>query len=190
MFSDSKTYEKTYETLDYYGMHAFGKIMSYTQPIINSVWGSYFEISEIVPGVYISDFSSACETEKLKELGITHIITVMAGVPEMYPESFKYYTIDVCDRKYVDLKPWFNPCSEFMDDAIKTNGKVLVHCQRGASRSATIVAAYLISKKGYTCTKAVGLMKERRTCVNPNDGFVQQLTDYEKEFLENNKENK
>jgi hypothetical protein len=179
MFSDSKKYEETYQNLEYYGMHAFGKIMSYTQPIINSVWGSYFEISEIIPGVYISDFSAACETEKLKDLGITHIVTVLAGVSEMYPDKFKYYTIDICDRKYADLTPYFDPCSEFIDEAIKNGGKVLVHCQRGASRSATIVAAYLISKKDYTCDKAINLMKERRTCVNPNDGFVQQLSEYE-----------
>jgi hypothetical protein len=177
MFSNPKNYEN----LEYYGMHAFGKIMSYTQPIINSVWGSYFEISEIIPGLYISDFSSACEIEKLKEIGITHIITVFAGVGEMYPDQFKYYTIDVCDRKYVDLSYTFNPCSEFIDEALKTGGKVLVHCQRGASRSATIVAAYLISKKKFTCDKAISLMKERRTCVNPNDGFIQQLEQYEKD---------
>jgi hypothetical protein len=175
------TNSKTYETLDYYGMHAFGKLMSYTQPIINSIWGNYFEISEIIPCVYISDFSSACEIDKLKEFGITHIITVMAGVPEMYPNIFKYYTIDVCDRKYVDLKQWFNQCSEFIDNAIQNNGKVLVHCQKGVSRSVTIVAAYLISKKGYTYSKAINIMKEKRTCVNPNDGFREQLMEYEKE---------
>jgi protein-tyrosine phosphatase len=187
MFSDSKKYEETYKNLEYYGMHAFGKIMSYTQPIINSVWGSYFEISEIEPGVYISDFSSACETEKLKDLGITHIITVFAGVGEMYPELFKYYTIDVCDRKYVDLTIQFDPCSEFIDEAIKSGGKVLVHCQKGASRSATIVAAYLINKRSFTLERALNLMKERRACVNPNGGFVQQLAEYEKKCIINKK---
>jgi protein-tyrosine phosphatase len=178
-----------YETLDYckknveyYGLKGIGKLISYTQPVMNSIWGSCFEINEIVPGVFISDFSSACETEKLKDLGITHIVTAILGVDEMYPDLFKYHMVDICDRKYYDIKMHFNACSEFIEDAIQSGGKVLVHCLKGASRSAALVAAYLIAKKNYTCTAAIGLMKEKRKAVNPNDGFIQQLMDYEQEI--------
>jgi hypothetical protein len=172
------------ENNDYYGlgalsMNLFGKIMSHVQPAINSVWGNYFEISEIIPNLYIGDFSSACDTEKLKGLGITTIITVFAGVGEMYPHLFKYRIIDICDRKYVDISMHFDPTSDYIENSLKSNEKILVHCQKGASRSATIVAAYLIKKKGYTSERAIQTIKEKRSCVCPNSGFIKQLNDYE-----------
>lgn len=178
---NSETLDYCKKNVEYFTLKGWGKVISYAQPVINSVWGSNFEINEIVPGVFISDFSSACETDKLKDMGITHIVTAISGVNEMYPDLFKYHTIDICDRKYYDIKKHFNSCAEFIDDAIKQNGKVLVHCLKGASRSAAIVAAYLISKKNYTCAFALGIMKEKRKVVNPNDGFVQQLMEYEQE---------
>jgi protein-tyrosine phosphatase len=177
-----ETLESVGKNLEYYGLKFWGKTLSYAQPMFNTMWGNCFEINEIIPGLYISDFSSACEKQKLKEIGITHIITALTGVNEMYPDLFKYYTIDICDRKYYDIKTNFTPCAEFINDALKDGGKVLVHCWKGASRSAAIVAAYLIAKKEYTCVSAVNLMKERRSCVNPNEGFIQQLMEYENEI--------
>jgi protein-tyrosine phosphatase len=182
MFSNI-TDNENYKKVESIGLKGWGKLISFAQPVINSVWGSCFEINEITPGIFISDFSSACEIEKLQDLGITHIVTAFSGVDEMYPDKFKYCTIDVADRKYHDIKMHFNHCSQFIDDAINGGGKVLVHCWKGASRSAAIIAAYLISKKNYTYASALSLMKEKRGCINPNEGFSQQLMEYEQEIL-------
>lgn len=181
MFNDNKIYEN----IEHNSLYYIGKVITYTQPLINKYWGCYFEINEIIENLYISDFSSACDKEKLQELGITHIVCVIAGVDKIYPDTFTYYTINICDRNHVDIKNYFNECSEFIDNAIKNGGKVLVHCKCGISRSSTMIGAYLISKKEYTAEKAIQLMKEKRNCVNPNDGFIKQLQDYEKEIKKN-----
>lgn len=182
ILSNPKTME-TFENIEYGVMYSCGKVMSYTQPTWNKVWdyvcGNEFKVNEIVSGVYISDFYSACDKEKLVDLGITHIVTAIAGVEPMYPDLFSYYNIDVCDRKYSDIKVHFGKCSDFINNAIKNGGKVLVHCKCGVSRSATMVAAYLISKQNYTPRQAIDLMKGRRECINPNDGFIKQLVEYE-----------
>lgn len=175
-----------YENLEQKGMFLIGKFISYTQPLVNKYWGNYFEINEIIENLYISDFSSACDKNKLKSFGITHIVTVIAGVDKMYPDDFEYYTIDICDRNYVDIQNYFDECSDFIDDALKNGGRVLVHCKCGISRSATMIAAYLISKKKYTSEKAINLMKEKRNCVNPNEGFTKKLIDYESEITKKN----
>jgi hypothetical protein len=177
--------DKLYENLEQNGMYYIGKVISYTQPIINKYWGNYFEINEIIENLYISDFSSACDKDNLKSFGITHIVTVIAGVDKMYPDDFEYYTINICDRNYVDIQNFFDDCSNFIENALQNGGKVLVHCKCGVSRSATMVGAYLISKKKYTSERAIKLMKEKRNCVNPNDGFTKQLNDYENKIKNN-----
>jgi dual specificity phosphatase 12 len=57
-----------------------------------------------------------------------------------------------------------------------------VHCVRGASRSATIVAAYLIYKKGASVNDTLELLKSKRKQAKPREGFVNQLEMYEKEL--------
>ena len=62
----------------------------------------------------------------------------------------------------------------------------------GVSRSATAVIAYLIRFKGLTADKAYDLVREKRTIASPNDGFLNQLKKYERQFirLEENEEEK
>ena len=48
----------------------------------------------------------------------------------------------------------------------------------GISRSATVVAAYLIYRHGLTPSQALQWIKFQRSISNPNSGFRQQLEDY------------
>ena len=60
--------------------------------------------------------------------------------------------------------------------------KVFVHCQAGASRSAAVALAYLMAEEGLKLSKAVELMRAKRE-ICPNDGFIQQLIDFEVKLL-------
>jgi hypothetical protein len=168
-----------YENIEHYGMYLCGKVLSYTQPLINTYTKPKFEINEVYNNVFIGDFASACNYEELQKCGITHIVTVIVGVGKMYPHLFTYHVIDICDRTYTNIKLHFDNCSDFIDSAIKSEGKVLIHCQKGVSRSATIVAAYLIKKQNFTTDDALAKIKSVRDCINPNDGFIEQLREYE-----------
>ena len=57
--------------------------------------------------------------------------------------------------------------------------KVLVHCKMGISRSAATVTAFAMKEYQMSLKEALAHVKERRSVVNPNDGFVAQLRDYE-----------
>ena len=48
---------------------------------------------------------------------------------------------------------------------------VLVHCGAGVSRSAALVIAYLMRRFAWNAAKARRHCHERRSLVNPNDGF-------------------
>ena len=49
--------------------------------------------------------------------------------------------------------------------------KVLIHCNVGASRSASIVIAYYILIKGQSFEEALDFVLSKRACVKPNPGF-------------------
>ena len=52
---------------------------------------------------------------------------------------------------------------------------MLVHCAAGVSRSASVVVAYLMYKKGLSLDDALDFVKSKRECVDPNFGFREQL---------------
>lgn len=58
----------------------------------------------------------------------------------------------------------------------------MVHCLAGVSRSVSLVLAYLIKHRGMGYCDAYDLIKGRRKIIHPNDGFIQQLKKFEREF--------
>lgn len=69
---------------------------------------------------------------------------------------------------------------EFIESGKRENGKVLIHCEKGISRSSTITIAYLIWKKKMTQQNAFTLVKKRRSIIDPNFGFLVQLANFYK----------
>ena len=77
----------------------------------------------------------------------------------------------------------FECAHEFIDNAFdgSKENKVLVHCRVGRSRSSTIVISYLM-KQGMMLEKAVKLVKSKRSIIEPNCGFMDQLEKYQEEL--------
>lgn len=70
--------------------------------------------------------------------------------------------------------------SIFKDNAKNDNGKVLVHCKKGISRSTTIVMAYLLKKNKDENTKLepqeiLDKLQEKRRIATPKANFIYQL---------------
>lgn len=61
----------------------------------------------------------------------------------------------------------FLPTFKKLDEAFEGRKKTLVHCHGGASRSPTLLAAYIIWKFDVTVDQAIAYMRARRYCVNP-----------------------
>ena len=64
---------------------------------------------------------------------------------------------------------------EYIDTALKSGGRVLVHCSQGVSRSATLVIAYLMWRSGSSYDEVFSQVKQARGVANPNIGFTCQL---------------
>lgn len=56
---------------------------------------------------------------------------------------------------------------------------VLVHCQMGVSRSASVLAAFLMSRFQKNADEVLDHMTQRRSCVDVNPGFYEQLKSWE-----------
>ncbi len=78
---------------------------------------------------------------------------------------------------------YFDECFQFIQTGLSEGG-ILVHCNAGASRSVTIVAAYLMKTERIKLGDILQEMKAKRPCVQPNAGFMVQLQEYEKTIFE------
>uniref|UniRef100_A0A1J3I921 Dual specificity protein phosphatase 1B n=1 Tax=Noccaea caerulescens TaxID=107243 RepID=A0A1J3I921_NOCCA len=138
------------------------------------------DLSQIQQGLFIGSVAEANNKDLLKSSNVTHILTIAVALAPPYPDDFVYKVIEVVDRSETDLTVYFDECFSFMEQAIQSGGGVLVHCFMGISRSVTIVVAYLMKKHGMGYSKAMQLVRSRRSQACPNLGFVSQLQLFEK----------
>lgn len=103
--------------------------------------------------------------------------------------GFEYKTFPLRDIPGEQIHECFQECNKYIDSVLMLNpdNKVYIHCVCGVSRSSTLLSAYLMFKEGLTAKDAVELIQNCRSKVQPNDGFMEQLENYEKhlEMLKN-----
>ena len=117
----------------------------------------------------------AHDMETLKKHGVTHILNVATGVENMFPQEFVYQTQEMRDLPEFPIFHDFDKAISFIDQCKKLNGRVLVHCNAGISRSAAIVMAYLIQNEGMNVNDAFSYLRSKRPATCPNPGFLIQL---------------
>ena len=93
------------------------------------------------------------------------------------PHEVSKLRIPVVDDRDQHICDYFEQAISFIDSALFGNpaNVVLIHCKHGQSRSATIAAAWLISRGGHSVGSAISYLKSCRPRVGPNEGFVSQL---------------
>ena len=96
-----------------------------------------------------------------------------------FEPKLKYLVITLADSCIEAIIPKIKETKDFIDRCFAGGGKVLVHCNDGMSRSASLVIAYLMQKYGLDFKAALNHVQTRRFCVQPNDGFEQQLREFE-----------
>ncbi|CAF2743180.1 unnamed protein product [Rotaria sp. Silwood2] len=140
------------------------------------IWPSY-----IMPNLYLG--SEMCRNETvISMLKITHIMS-FSDYPEKKIQSTNTKTLhwQVSDSLSAKLLPVFSPAVEWISKAIDDDkGIVLVHCDQGVSRSASVVIAYLLSSNSNFSTVDMTLnhVKSKRSVIRPNASFLQQLEEY------------
>nr|XP_012615747.1 dual specificity protein phosphatase 13 isoform X3 [Microcebus murinus] len=139
-------------------------------------------INEVWPNLFLGDAYAARDKSKLTQLGITHIVNVAAGKFQVDTGAkfyrgmpLEYYGIEADDNPFFDLSIYFLPIARYIRTALSIpQGRVLVHCAMGVSRSATIVLAFLMICENMTLVEAIQTVQAHRD-ICPNTGFLRQL---------------
>ncbi|XP_032112392.1 dual specificity protein phosphatase 13 isoform X4 [Sapajus apella] len=139
-------------------------------------------INEVWPRLFLGDAYAARDKSKLTQLGITHIVNAAAGKFQVDTGakfyrgmSLEYYGIEADDNPFFDLSVYFLPVARYIRAALSLpQGRVLVHCAMGVSRSATLVLAYLMIYENMTLVEAIQTVQAHRN-ICPNSGFLRQL---------------
>ena len=125
------------------------------------------------------------QIDDLKALGITHVVSCL---PESERQSvaflgddFETLFLPLRDGIHEDIGALFPEFFEFVTSA--GQGRVLVHCEVGVSRSATLVTAHLMKTDRIRFYEAYHQVRTRRAQVLPNVGFASQLQRFERTLI-------
>ena len=103
------------------------------------------DIYKVHKNLFIGAYWPRLNFKKFKNIGITAIVNLMEeNHYDPRPLGFAYIHRGFPDEWYIP-EGYLKDIIEFIDEHIK-NGKVLVHCAMGISRSGGIVVAWLLKE--------------------------------------------
>jgi len=147
----------------------------------------YNECSQLVwPSCIASNLylgSSMCRNETvISMLNITHILS-LSEYPEQIIRKKNIQTLHwkIADSLSANLLDVFPVAVRWISKGINDDkGIVLVHCDQGVSRSASVIIAYLLTYnvEFSTVDAALNHVKSKRGVIRPNASFLDQLEKY------------
>ncbi|KAK4048326.1 tyrosine protein phosphatase yvh1 [Microbotryomycetes sp. JL201] len=136
-------------------------------------------MNKVMSNLWIGDYASSQAPETLKQHSITHVVAAMRQTYDNIA-GVTVHRVPVDDTDTTNIIEHFTAVCDFIADARLDSQGVLVHCQAGISRSATLVAAYLMRDMGLTADKALQKIKKARPSVEPTEFFMLQLELWER----------
>lgn len=138
-------------------------------------------MDKIIDKVYLGNYAAAINKELLISNDIKFILVASNNMECLYSHDLNiiYKKIPVNDSKKTRISKFFKESNDFIEKAINSDeGNLLIHCGAGASRSVTLLIAYLIYKFGLNFDESFAIIKKTRNEANPNEGFILQLKEY------------
>ncbi|KAG9416973.1 hypothetical protein AC1031_001360 [Aphanomyces cochlioides] len=136
-------------------------------------------MDRILPFLYIGSSAAAQDRNLLDSVGITHICNAAVQCENHFRDQFTYLHLHLEDSATQRLSRAFNTAADFIENARSIGGCVLVHCIAGASRSASLVVAYLMKHRSMLLVQAYDFVKRKRPVMNPSPAFRMELAMYE-----------
>lgn len=154
---------------------------------------------QILPGLYLGP-ETAISKKQLKKNNISAVLSVLHKPVKKLPNFIKNHkfvhvydngvTIDITNNKNENdddkiviqklskYNTHFDDCINWIDERLNNNENVLIHCQLGVNRSATMVIVYLMKKFNWTYDEAYKFVKDKRPHIRPHKPMRKQIEEY------------
>ena len=128
----------------------------------------------ITDNLWIGSADNASDHPALQRNQIRVVLSI--GCEPTQYNSIDYYSFpSFLDMPETNLLRIFDETTAIIEESIKMDKQVLVHCVYGQSRSSAIIAAYLILSKSLSLASALDLLAEKHSSICINPGFLSQL---------------
>mmetsp|Transcript_134489 Transcript_134489/g.389186 ORF Transcript_134489/g.389186 Transcript_134489/m.389186 type:complete len:210 (+) Transcript_134489:72-701(+) len=163
---------------------ALNGVAGLLQPDTDWTYTKKREAQEIVPGLWLGPFGAARDQDFLKRANITDALVVRAPeeariIAPKYPEFIKYEILECRDSPFENIIRFFSSVKQLLDLVLGRGGRILVHDNAGMSCSAAFVVAYVMETFNLTSDLAHHYVLTRRHCISINEGFRNQIREYE-----------
>lgn len=145
----------------------------------------FSNVDRITDSLYLTGIGGILE-ENIRDLKIVCIINCTHEMPIAKMKNVRSLRVPVDDDTDENLFIYLDDVATVIHYVSKRGGRTLVHCMAGASRSCTMILAYLIKYQEYTLKNAFCYLKSLRPCCRPNMAFFEQLIRYETFYRKNN----
>ncbi|ELP91615.1 dual specificity protein phosphatase, putative [Entamoeba invadens IP1] len=135
-------------------------------------------VTEILPTIFLTSRHSAEDELTYKQNDISAVLSLTTNNAK-YPTDVQTKHCHVQDSFFFLLDQTLDESLEWIDTMVSSGKKVLVHCEVGMSRSASVVLAYLMKHNTWNFKTAFLYIKQKRPIVFPNPGFIIQLYQYQ-----------
>lgn len=139
------------------------------------------DVHLIEDGLYLGSVAAAQNTSQLLAKGIGAVVTILAKPDLLHADRLKCHGVRnlVVKARDDDKQSFLQVLPEviaFISSAHEEGSAVLVHCRAGMSRSAALVAGYLMCRHGLSVAEGIARIQVKRTFINPGTGFMKQLS--------------
>ncbi|CAD2109714.1 protein tyrosine phosphatase, putative [Plasmodium vinckei] len=128
--------------------------------------------------IFVSDYIYVLDKLNIEKNKITHIINA-AGYEckNIFEDIYQYKTYYLKDDMYDDIYFVLLDSFYFIKTIIEQNeeNKILIHCNKGISRSIIIIIFFLMNELNIDYFNAFKMVKKKRKLANPNMNLITQL---------------
>jgi len=131
-------------------------------------------LTQVLSQLYLGTQEDAEQADKLLDLGITHIISIVGGgrYRDLYP---KHMYIPLRDNGSSNLLEGIENSYDFTMESQEPGNKLFVHCKLGQNRSASFVIGFLMKSRNLSLYEAYSFLKEKRELIHPHKKYMEQL---------------
>lgn len=171
---DNVAYPSISKTADYSDSNSriFPNKVGIMAPIVG-----YGPPSRIIDNIYLGSAFNAASKLTLKKYDIRFVMNITAEISNYFEDNkaFGYQKFALYDNNKESIADYLQNTYDMIKKNQNKGGNILVHCFAGRSRSASIVAYYIMREQGISPLAAFNKVLEERPIINPTQKFLDDL---------------